>query len=266
MDRYPTDPAELLLTGALLSLYAGLRGSAWAVGALERAVAPARRAARAGLTANLPGRAPIRVGREDAAPTLHPHPLGLSWTMDETMLRSSHALATGRTGVADRSRRRRGRARAPSPPSAPPAGVVQLLDRHGRDGAAHRRAPRRAAPAPSRRGAGLARSRCCACSTLPALAGARAVVAGAARARRGRGRRHRPRRTPSAPRPRACTPPAALPPGGLRGFVPEHLLPGHGPPLHGPDAAEGLRAAYARAAAISCACPCAVLRHAALPR
>ena len=43
MDRYPTDPAELLLTGALLSLYAGLRGSAWAVGALEKAVAPGRR-------------------------------------------------------------------------------------------------------------------------------------------------------------------------------------------------------------------------------
>ena len=33
---------ELLLTGALLSLYAGLRGSAWAVGALERAVLPGR--------------------------------------------------------------------------------------------------------------------------------------------------------------------------------------------------------------------------------
>jgi hypothetical protein len=33
---------ELLLTGALLSLYVGLRGSAWAVGQLERAVAPRR--------------------------------------------------------------------------------------------------------------------------------------------------------------------------------------------------------------------------------
>ena len=33
-----TAPAtgELLLTGALLSLYVGLRGSAWAVGRLER--------------------------------------------------------------------------------------------------------------------------------------------------------------------------------------------------------------------------------------
>ena len=44
MDRRRTDPAELVLTGALLSLYAGLRGSAWAVGALERAVAPSRTA------------------------------------------------------------------------------------------------------------------------------------------------------------------------------------------------------------------------------
>ena len=33
---------ELLITGALLSLYVGLRGSAWAVGRLERAVAPRR--------------------------------------------------------------------------------------------------------------------------------------------------------------------------------------------------------------------------------
>jgi len=40
----PTPPAtgELLLTGALLSLYAGLRGGAWAIGRLERAVAPRR--------------------------------------------------------------------------------------------------------------------------------------------------------------------------------------------------------------------------------
>jgi len=42
MDRRRADAAELLLTGALLSLYAGLRGSAWAVGALERAVMPVR--------------------------------------------------------------------------------------------------------------------------------------------------------------------------------------------------------------------------------
>jgi hypothetical protein len=33
---------ELLLTGALFSLYVGLRGSAWAVGRLERAVTPRR--------------------------------------------------------------------------------------------------------------------------------------------------------------------------------------------------------------------------------
>jgi hypothetical protein len=33
---------ELLLTGALLSLYVGLRSGAWAVGRLERAVAPRR--------------------------------------------------------------------------------------------------------------------------------------------------------------------------------------------------------------------------------
>jgi hypothetical protein len=43
MDRLPANtqpPAagELLLQGALLSLYVGLRSGAWAVGTLERAV------------------------------------------------------------------------------------------------------------------------------------------------------------------------------------------------------------------------------------
>ena len=46
MDRTSPDTApqtgELLITSALLSLYVGLRGSAWAVGRLERAVAPRR--------------------------------------------------------------------------------------------------------------------------------------------------------------------------------------------------------------------------------
>jgi hypothetical protein len=39
MDRQTSPPAgELLLTGALLSLYVSLRGGAWAVRRLERAV------------------------------------------------------------------------------------------------------------------------------------------------------------------------------------------------------------------------------------
>ncbi len=39
MDRTALPPAgELLLSGALLSLYVGLRGSAWAVGTLERGI------------------------------------------------------------------------------------------------------------------------------------------------------------------------------------------------------------------------------------
>lgn len=39
-DRSPSPPAtgELLITGALLSLYVGLRSGAWAVARLERAV------------------------------------------------------------------------------------------------------------------------------------------------------------------------------------------------------------------------------------
>jgi hypothetical protein len=40
MERTAPPPAgELLLTGALLSLYVGLRGGAWAVGTLERGIA-----------------------------------------------------------------------------------------------------------------------------------------------------------------------------------------------------------------------------------
>ncbi|HEX8102721.1 MAG TPA: hypothetical protein VF533_08925, partial [Solirubrobacteraceae bacterium] len=38
----------------------------------------------------------------------------------------------------------------------------------------------------------------------------------------------------------------ALPPGALRGYRPEHLLVGHGPPVHGPQAADALEHAYAR--------------------
>ncbi len=38
-----------------------------------------------------------------------------------------------------------------------------------------------------------------------------------------------------------------LPPGGLRGYQPEHLLVGHGRGLHGPEAATALAGAYDRA-------------------
>jgi hypothetical protein len=36
MDRTTPPPGELVITSALLSLYVGLRSSAWAVGRLER--------------------------------------------------------------------------------------------------------------------------------------------------------------------------------------------------------------------------------------
>jgi hypothetical protein len=36
MDRTTPAPGELVITSALLSLYVGLRSSAWAVGRLER--------------------------------------------------------------------------------------------------------------------------------------------------------------------------------------------------------------------------------------
>ena len=50
MDRIAPPPAgELLLTGALLSLYVGLRGGAWAVGRLERGISRSAGAAPARL-------------------------------------------------------------------------------------------------------------------------------------------------------------------------------------------------------------------------
>jgi hypothetical protein len=39
MDRTSPPPGELVITSALLSLYVGLRSSAWAVGRLERITA-----------------------------------------------------------------------------------------------------------------------------------------------------------------------------------------------------------------------------------
>src|SRR5688572_12345161 len=69
------------------------------------------------------------------AARLDHHPLGLTWTQDEAMARSSHALADG------------GRVWLVDPVAEPealqavealgePAAVIQLLDRHARDGQA----------------------------------------------------------------------------------------------------------------------------------
>jgi hypothetical protein len=172
------------------------------------------------------------------------HPLGLSWTLDEPMERSSHALAhDGRVWfvdpVADPDALREAEA------LGPPAAVVQLLGRHARDGAAlaarlgvpHLRMPDgvpgtpfevvRVLDVPSWR------ERALWWPEHRALVVAEAI---------GTGRFYRFERAPAGMHLLL----RLTPPGALRRFAPEHLLPGHGEPLHGPAAADGLRAAYAR--------------------
>lgn len=70
-----------------------------------------------------------------AVTVLHEHPLGLTWTVEEPMERSSHALAAGgRVWLVDPVDDGIALERAASHGEF--AGVLQLLDRHGRDCAA----------------------------------------------------------------------------------------------------------------------------------
>jgi hypothetical protein len=172
------------------------------------------------------------------------HPLGLSWTIDEPMARTSHALAAdGRMWLVDPVDD--AEAVRAATELGEPAGVLQLLDRHGRDGGAlaarlgvpHLRLPAVVPHAPFHvvRVVDVPRwrERALWWPARRALVVAEAVgthafdTLGAA---------------PAGMHPLL----RLLPPSALRAFSPEHLLPGHGPPLHGPAAAEGLRAAYAR--------------------
>src|SRR4051794_18912403 len=63
------------------------------------------------------------------------HALGVSWTIDETIARTPHApVPDGRVWFVDPVADPEALQRAES--LGEPAAVVQLLDRHGRDGAA----------------------------------------------------------------------------------------------------------------------------------
>jgi hypothetical protein len=172
------------------------------------------------------------------------HPLGLSWTIDETMARTSHALVhAGRVWfvdpVADPEALRRAEA------LGEPAAVLQLLDRHGRDGATlaarlgvpYLRMPDAVPNTPFEvvKVVDVPRwhERALWWPEHRALVVAEAV--GTARFYR------------FGPAPAGMHLLLRLtPPGALRRFEPEHLLPGHGEPVHGPAAATGLRAAYDR--------------------
>src|SRR4051794_23709882 len=64
---------------------------------------------------------------------IHRHDLGLTWVMGDAMERGCHALRgdDGRVWLVDPARA--GGARAAGAELGGPAGVIQLLDRHGRD-------------------------------------------------------------------------------------------------------------------------------------
>jgi hypothetical protein len=172
------------------------------------------------------------------------HALGLTWVLDEPMQRASHALADdGRVWLVDPVEA--GEALDRVARLGEPAGVIQLLDRHGRDCAAlarrlgvpHLRVPRslpatpfEVLPVVSVRGW---REVALWWPAREALVVADAVATG-------------PMYAPPGQvagvhvflRPR--------PPGSLRDRSPRHLLVGHGEAVHGPRAQAALREAYAR--------------------
>jgi len=172
------------------------------------------------------------------------HDAGLSWVIEEPLMRASHALADG------------GRVWFVDPVDVPeamaaaaelgePAGVLQLLDRHGRDcrsvaerlGVPRLKLPKTLPDTPFEivnvldlplwREIALwwPDKRALVVSEVIGTAPTYAIDGGAAGI-------HPMLR--------------ALPPGAPRRHAPEHLLVGHGAPVHGPDAATALEHAYAR--------------------
>jgi hypothetical protein len=180
------------------------------------------------------------------APTFDEFACGFSWFPDEALTRTAHALDTGGDGVwlIDPVDVPEAMDRAAA--LGPPAGVLQLLDRHNRDcaaiaarlgvphlrlPAAVRGSPFRVVPVlelpgwheialwwPERRVLAVAET--IGTNRLYALGGARAGIHPILRLRA---------------------------PGALRGYEPEHLLVGHGRGIHGPAATEAIADAYGRA-------------------
>jgi hypothetical protein len=176
--------------------------------------------------------------------TCDEHELGLSWTVEEPMERTSHALVVdGRVWLVDPVVVDEALARVERLGEV--AGVLQLLDRHNRGcarlaaryGVAHLRVPD-AVPGTPFEALPVVRiprwketalwwpDR--AALIVAEVVGTNAFYTGGV-ARAGVHAFLRP-----------------LPPGLLRGYAPEHLLMGHGAGIHGPDAAPALEEAYAR--------------------
>ena len=172
-------------------------------------------------------------------------PFGFSWYPDEALTRTGHALDTG-SGVwlIDPVDDPEAIARATA--LGPPAGVIQLLDRHNRDcaelasrlGVPHLRLPDVIAEQPVQRDRRASASRAGTSSALwwadrRALVVAEAIGTNPVYA--------------LGPGPAGIHPMLrAFPPGALRHFEPEHLLVGHGRGVHGPAATAALRDAYER--------------------
>jgi hypothetical protein len=177
--------------------------------------------------------------------TLHAHDLGLSWVVDEPLQRTSHALADdGRVWFVD----------PVDDPEAleavaalgEPAGVLQLLDRHGRDcraiaerfGVPRLRVPDRVPDSPFEvvpSGVHIPRWDEVALWWPQQRALVVAEVLGTS-----------PHYTLDSGAVGVHAMLRMAPPGRLRRFAPEHLLTGHGAPLHGPDTEAEIDAAYAR--------------------
>ncbi len=186
-------------------------------------------------------RSPVRVNRTAA------RDWGVSWSAPEPayMQRGSHALATA-DGVWLVDPVDGEGLEEMIAPLGPVRGVLQLLDRHPRDGtaiAARHGAPLLAVP-------------------FAGVAGAPFEVVPVVRRRWWREvalwwPEHRALVVPEAlgTAPYYLAPGAVVgvhpllrmvPPTVLGGFAPLHLLPGHGPPVSGPDVADAVRAALAR--------------------
>jgi hypothetical protein len=170
---------------------------------------------------------------------IHEHELGLTWVDEDAMARAAHALRDGdRVWLVDPFEDAAALERAAA--LGPPAGVLQLLDRHNRDCAAiagrlgvpHLRVPEALPDSPfiPRR---VIRNRLWKEVALwwpahDALVVAEVLGTAAAWTLDVRPVGVHPMRR-------------LLPPRGLRDLAPEHLLVGHGPPLHGPGTAAAMR-------------------------
>jgi len=171
-------------------------------------------------------------------------PFGFSWFPDEPLTRTAHALDTG-DGVwlIDPVDVPEAIERAAA--LGPPAGVIQLLDRHNRDcaqlaerlGVPHLRVPDAVPGSPFTVVEVLKLPRWHEIALWwpeqRALVVAEAI---------GTNDVYRLGKGPAGVHPLL----RALPPGALRRLDPEHLLVGHGPGVHGPLAAAALQDAYDR--------------------